>query len=870
MATTRVYLNTEAIPYNPATLRGAWDATASPSTGKLSPVPVGAATNITKAETVATNNWDILFGKWSTVGLVDDKTIDGTVTWIIRRSEANADANAVFHVHLFVTVGNSDVVRGTLLTDSIGATEFPTTIAAGGEGAKTLSSVDAKAGDHIVLELGSQLQNTHTTSRNIIIGYAGANDVDATNGGTTAGQPKWLEFSVELPLLAKMLSISDNFNDNSIDVAKWTNWGGANVAEASGEIEITTSTVAGNYFGLDGAVYTSLISSRASARLVDAGNQALASYLTFFLLSKNPSNTIAFVITGGNITAEYQVATAFTDPATQTYNATTHKWLRFREQSGTLYWEYASQTQYDANNWQTLHSMASPFPLNALFPEFAVGTDSAELSTTIAKWDDYNVIATVQNTKTFTADGIVLATTTNTFTADGIVATGVSTNTQTFTSDGIVLAQTQKTFTADGIVLATTTATFTTDGIVQAMTTKTFTADGLVLATTTNTFTTDGIVKATQTLTYTADGVVQAQQISAFTADGVVRETQTNTFTTDGIILATTTKTFTADGVVLEQKTQTFTIDGLIQTQNTQTFTADGIVKEAILSAFTVDGVVKATTITTFTTDGVVQESITKTFTADGLVKEINTATFTADGVVQALTTQTFTADGVIIQGSQAIFSVDGIVKATITNTFTADGLIKEVNTKTFTVDGVVKEQFSLSFTIDGIVKAQQQTTFTTDAIVKEVVSKTFTVDALVKQVQQATFTVDAQIKEILVTTVALDGIVKATQTLTFTVDALIKQISTLELTVDALIVLVNNASVTADGIVLAQQIQGFTIDGIVRDTVLHNQVELTLDAIIVSNIVGLAGADEEGYGAGKGLYEETPVLIDEWSKWLD
>lgn len=163
---TKLYIHDTVAPgYTPATIRGAWDATAGAVVRALVGALNGATiASIAIAEASATNNWDVLLLRGISRPLSGDQTISGTLTLILGVKEANIAANDVYHVHAYVTQGDSDTPRGTLLADSIGASEWPTTAAGLTTGALALDAVNALSGDRIVVEIGYQAQNTSTTS----------------------------------------------------------------------------------------------------------------------------------------------------------------------------------------------------------------------------------------------------------------------------------------------------------------------------------------------------------------------------------------------------------------------------------------------------------------------------------------------------------------------------------------------------------------------------------------------------------------------------------------------------------------------------------------------------------------------------------
>ena len=185
--TTRLYLNNAAAEYDPATERGAWDDTASYTPLLMDDAKSGASTTIGVAETSATNNYDVLLAKFVSPAIVTGGAISGVVNLLLGVLESDAAMNARWHVHMYVTTGDTDTPRGTLLTDKIGGDsstfEWPTT-AAGKMIAANLSSVTASAGDRIVMELGYRAVNTATTSYTGTINYGGTGS-DLTDGSTS-------------------------------------------------------------------------------------------------------------------------------------------------------------------------------------------------------------------------------------------------------------------------------------------------------------------------------------------------------------------------------------------------------------------------------------------------------------------------------------------------------------------------------------------------------------------------------------------------------------------------------------------------------------------------------------------------------------
>lgn len=195
-APKRLYLTNSAPSYTPATRRGAWDNTTQTIARKLSETKSGTNTSVAQAEASATDNFDVFLGRWiSDATLIKSAgTLSGTLDTMVARQESSASANMVKHVHMYVTAGDSDTVRGTLVSDDIHTTEWPTTMAAAMDSNIAMGSVAVQPGDRIVFEYGYRAQNTSTTSFTGTIRYGGTNSTDLAAGTTSlTTRSPWIE-----------------------------------------------------------------------------------------------------------------------------------------------------------------------------------------------------------------------------------------------------------------------------------------------------------------------------------------------------------------------------------------------------------------------------------------------------------------------------------------------------------------------------------------------------------------------------------------------------------------------------------------------------------------------------------------------------
>jgi hypothetical protein len=205
-------------------------------------------------------------------------------------------------------------------------------------------------------------------------------DVTAKHAALTKG----LIYSV----VQMLNTLHDDFNDNTFDAAKWTNWGSTAIQETNNQLEASNWVNDTAYHGFDSVYRFCLTGSSLSVEIKNAGNQALASFEFMPLcLSKDATHQLFFLITGGAIKAYKKVNTS-TSLASATFSLATHRFLRIRENSGTTYWEYSA----NGTTWNTLASAASPVATASVTYGMSVGTWANEATQTTAMLDNINVL----------------------------------------------------------------------------------------------------------------------------------------------------------------------------------------------------------------------------------------------------------------------------------------------------------------------------------------------------------------------------------------------------------------------------------------------------------------------------------------------
>ncbi len=216
---TKLYVGRDDSLAIPGAYRGDWNSTAAAETHRMLPHRVGPPNIITGTDANATANWDVCVYRGVSDPLKGSGTLAGTLEAILYFRESNAAANDVLHVHAYVWNPGADTVRGALLTDYIGSTEFvvsTTTLDAISMSAQTLNSVNYQDGDRIVVELGFQAQNSVSTSYTAAIKLGGAGP-DATGSDTgiavIAENSPFVSFSQDVSFKPTYLWLNDQAAD---------------------------------------------------------------------------------------------------------------------------------------------------------------------------------------------------------------------------------------------------------------------------------------------------------------------------------------------------------------------------------------------------------------------------------------------------------------------------------------------------------------------------------------------------------------------------------------------------------------------------------------------------------------------------------
>lgn len=118
---------------------------------------LGGPISVASPETASTTDYENLLVRAVSTPLSADHTFGGTLNVMLGVQESGTDADMAFYLHAFVTQGDTDNLRGTLLanyadpnTNEWGTTALGKALTA----AQSLSAVAAMTGDRIVVEIG--------------------------------------------------------------------------------------------------------------------------------------------------------------------------------------------------------------------------------------------------------------------------------------------------------------------------------------------------------------------------------------------------------------------------------------------------------------------------------------------------------------------------------------------------------------------------------------------------------------------------------------------------------------------------------------------------------------------------------------------
>ena len=155
-------------------------------------------------------------------------------------------------------------------------------------------------------------------------------------------------------------ALSDDFDDNVVDTAKWpnnfNNRPGGLPTETGGRARVPCDTGEDAY--ASDTIYTLAASQVSVQSFPPAGTGMIEAHSQLLVTSSTPGDqAIAEIDAATNLLSmTLQAGGVDEGGATIPYDSTDHAWLRIREDAGTLYWETAA----DGRDWTTRHTDTSP------------------------------------------------------------------------------------------------------------------------------------------------------------------------------------------------------------------------------------------------------------------------------------------------------------------------------------------------------------------------------------------------------------------------------------------------------------------------------------------------------------------------------
>lgn len=189
--TTRFYITNQPVgePALYDAAHGAWDVFGGTiPVNDLKRYPTGNVSRRNQQVITTEADRDVQLARWISDPIkAYEFTANDSVAWVLGVG-SQSGLNGVYHVHMWVYQGNTNTERGTLLSDFIGATGWPTTDTGRGEGQLALSPVSAQIGDRIGIEIGYRATATSGTR------------TGSLNFGGVSSQQEIIVIDVPIPL----------------------------------------------------------------------------------------------------------------------------------------------------------------------------------------------------------------------------------------------------------------------------------------------------------------------------------------------------------------------------------------------------------------------------------------------------------------------------------------------------------------------------------------------------------------------------------------------------------------------------------------------------------------------------------------------
>nr|AUN35700.1 hypothetical protein [uncultured bacterium] len=297
------------------------------------------------------------------------------------QSETNAPGTVIFD-NFEVASNGTPAPTVTAISPTSGSTSGGTSVTITGTGFSSGATVTLGGTSATSVTVVSSTSITATTPAH----SAGTVNVVVTNTDTQSGTLS-NGFTYSAP--SETVLVADNFDDNSLDTTKWgtTLFSGftntsLGLNETSNQLAIgplLQSTSGSNYRGVrtnstynfSGAyAYVELVQAPASNTAADA----------MFTIGNDVDNYYRIYASAGSLIGLKKIAGTKTTLFTTTYNSTNHRFLRIRNDSGSLYMDTAPGSSGMPGTWtqQYTETWNSSISTSSIIFELKAGTSQSE------------------------------------------------------------------------------------------------------------------------------------------------------------------------------------------------------------------------------------------------------------------------------------------------------------------------------------------------------------------------------------------------------------------------------------------------------------------------------------------------------------
>lgn len=275
-------------------------------------------------------------------------------------------------------------------------------------------------------------------------------------GGTIASAFCAVAIELDARVPAAAATLTDNFDDNSRDTAKWNigtlkgSSAGGTITETNQRLEILPpgSTGYTGYLSVDNYDLTgsSIYCKITPSTTLDAVEEV------DLVVGTDSSNYYLAAIGSANIFFQKNIAGSAANIAAPAYNSTTHAWFRLRESGGTIFMDVAGTGASDppvSGDWTNIGSEVAAINLSSVKVSLQAGVFGGAAPVTVY-FDGFNTgtsgasVGSASGTGSATAVPIVSGAASGTGTASGVgrstaVATGSASGTGSATGGGVGL-----------------------------------------------------------------------------------------------------------------------------------------------------------------------------------------------------------------------------------------------------------------------------------------------------------------------------------------------------------------------------------------------------------------------------------------------